>query len=171
MRHRPRHRRKPPDDVQLNLAAMLDMAFQLLAFFILTFRPAPVEGQINLNLPPPVPIASPEAANVEPSDANVVAAAKTLIITIDASPNGQVSSVKVGFEELFRGPLDANKLRMLDKRLKAIFAIDAFEQVLLRVGKSLDYGELMRIVEICTKQKMSDGKPLNKISFVPLEEK
>ena len=35
---------------------MLDMAFQLLTFFILTFRTVPVEGQINLRLPPPKPI-------------------------------------------------------------------------------------------------------------------
>src|SRR5205823_3690703 len=50
-----RHRRARPktDEVSLNLAAMLDMAFQLLAFFILTFKPNPVEGQISLNLPPP----------------------------------------------------------------------------------------------------------------------
>ena len=50
-----RHRKKKRQqaDVALNLAAMLDMAFQLLAFFILTFRPAPMEGQIKLMLPPP----------------------------------------------------------------------------------------------------------------------
>ena len=39
--------------VALNLAAMLDMAFQLLAFFIFTFKPSPIEGQISLRLPPP----------------------------------------------------------------------------------------------------------------------
>ena len=32
---------KSNDEVELNLAAMLDMAFQLLTFFILTFKPAP----------------------------------------------------------------------------------------------------------------------------------
>jgi hypothetical protein len=42
--------------------------------------------------------------------------------------------------------------------------------VLLRVGKSLDYGELMKIIDVCTKQKMADGKPVNKISFVELGE-
>ena len=31
---------------------MLDMAFQLLAFFILTFRPPPGEDKIFLKLPP-----------------------------------------------------------------------------------------------------------------------
>ena len=29
-------------EVELNMTAMLDMAFQLLAFFILTFHPSPV---------------------------------------------------------------------------------------------------------------------------------
>ncbi len=38
------------------MASMLDMAFQLLTFFILTFRPAPIEGQISLRLPPPIPV-------------------------------------------------------------------------------------------------------------------
>ena len=48
-----KRKRRSQSDVELNLAAMLDMAFQLLTFFILTFRPAPIEGQISLRLPPP----------------------------------------------------------------------------------------------------------------------
>ncbi|MBN9120222.1 MAG: biopolymer transporter ExbD [Planctomycetes bacterium] len=35
----------------LPITPMLDMSFQLLAFFIITFRPAPTEGQIALALP------------------------------------------------------------------------------------------------------------------------
>ena len=46
-------RHRSQEEVELNLAAMLDMAFQLLAFFILTFQAGPLEGQINLRLPPP----------------------------------------------------------------------------------------------------------------------
>ena len=37
-------RRRKQGDVELNLAAMLDMAFQLLTFFILTFKPPPAEA-------------------------------------------------------------------------------------------------------------------------------
>ncbi len=44
---RKKKKRRSQSEVELNLAAMLDMAFQLLAFFILTFRPAPLEGQIE----------------------------------------------------------------------------------------------------------------------------
>src|SRR5580693_6470401 len=100
-----RHKRKraSQEEVVLNLAAMLDMAFQLLAFFILTFRPAPVEGQINLNLPPPVPIAQQKPED-KPDDGGVgIAAAHTLTIRIVAAGNGQVASISVGLAKLFEG--------------------------------------------------------------------
>ncbi|HEY3967361.1 MAG TPA: biopolymer transporter ExbD [Planctomycetaceae bacterium] len=173
-RKRKKHRNKQ-EDVTLNLAAMLDMAFQLLAFFILTFKPAPVEGQINLNLPPPRPIA-PLNAEVKPDDVdegNGPAPAHTLTITISSAGNGQVASMQVGLAKLFDGPLNRDRLRMLDRRLKDVFAIEGkpYDQVLLRVGKSLGYGELMKIIDVCTKQKMADGTPVNKISFVELTEK
>ncbi len=170
---RRKRRKRPQEDVVLNLAAMLDMAFQLLAFFILTFKPNPVEGQINLNLPPPAPIA-PEGQpkDNDTDDGSGQAAAKTLTITIVASGNGQVASMSVGLAKLFDGPFGKERARQLDRRLKEVFAIEqAFDQVLLRVGKSLDYGELMKIIDICTKQKMSDGKAVNKISFIELQEK
>ena len=38
-------------DPDLPITPMLDMSFQLLAFFIMTFKPAPTEGQIALTLP------------------------------------------------------------------------------------------------------------------------
>lgn len=46
-------RAAPTDFVEpdLPITPMLDMSFQLLAFFIFTFRPAPPEGQIALALP------------------------------------------------------------------------------------------------------------------------
>jgi biopolymer transport protein ExbD len=37
----------------LPITPMLDMSFQLLAFFIMTFRPSPTEAQIAMSLPPP----------------------------------------------------------------------------------------------------------------------
>ena len=42
-----------PVEADLPITPMLDMSFQLLAFFIMTFRPAPTEAQIALRFPPP----------------------------------------------------------------------------------------------------------------------
>lgn len=172
-----RRKKKKRDEgvIELNLAAMLDMAFQLLAFFILTFKPSAVEGQINLTLPPPMAVAnvSEPAAQQDKSDSPAPPAAKTMIITITGTPDGQVGYVQVGLGKLFVGPSDPVKLRDLDQRLKQVFLLEGtpFDQVLLRVGKSLAYGELMKIVEVCTRQKMADGAKVNKISFVEIEEK
>src|SRR5271170_6646404 len=96
-------KRRGAENVELNLAAMLDMAFQLLAFFILTFKPAPVEGQINLNLPPPAPIAPENQVKPDEPDepANGPAALHTLTITIASAGNGQVASIQVGLAKLF----------------------------------------------------------------------
>lgn len=47
--------RKPVTDLvepDLPITPMLDMSFQLLAFFIMTFRPSPTEGQIAISIPP-----------------------------------------------------------------------------------------------------------------------
>jgi biopolymer transport protein ExbD len=171
-----RHRRVRPktDEVSLNLAAMLDMAFQLLAFFILTFKPNPVEGQISLNLPPPrqqfVDPQNPPPPVKPGSDDEI--AARTLTITITAAESGQVALVTVGLQKLFDGPLNDDRLRILNRRLQEIFAIqEAFDQVVLKIGKRLHYGDLMKIIDVCTKQKMSDGKLLSKISFAELPEK
>ncbi|MCE9568203.1 MAG: biopolymer transporter ExbD [Planctomycetes bacterium] len=39
-------------EADLPITPMLDMSFQLLSFFIMTFHPSPTEGQIALALPP-----------------------------------------------------------------------------------------------------------------------
>jgi biopolymer transport protein ExbD len=176
MSRRRKKKARKHEEVSLNLAAMLDMAFQLLAFFVLTFRPAPSEGQIDLKLPPARSIlneTAPPPDKEDPDDPGGSAAAHTLTIKINAAGNGQVSSIQVGLAKLFDGPLTADRLRTLDRRLKDVFAIEGkpYDQVLLQVSKSLNYGELMRIIEVCTRQKMADGTPVNKISFVELPER
>jgi biopolymer transport protein ExbD len=48
-----KHKRAETDFVEpdLPITPMLDMSFQLMAFFIFTFHPAPTEGQIAMSLP------------------------------------------------------------------------------------------------------------------------
>ena len=49
--HRRRRQHTPNTEPDLPITPMLDMSFQLMAFFILTFRPVPTEGQLSLLLP------------------------------------------------------------------------------------------------------------------------
>jgi biopolymer transport protein ExbD len=168
-----RRRKKSTNDVELNLAAMLDMAFQLLTFFILTFRPAPTEGQLLLHLPPAQPVTKVAA---DPNRAGSGAATaptsemNALMLSVLAEPTGEVATLKFGTSVLFHGPANKNALARLDKRLKETLAspTSPFDQVTLQVGPKLRYAELMKIVDVCLKQQLPDGKPLTKISFVEL---
>jgi biopolymer transport protein ExbD len=158
-----RKRRKSGEDVELNLAAMLDMAFQLLTFFILTFKPAPLEGQVSLRLPPPIGITR-EGTEKAGSDTNAKEPPKgltTLVISAFSDRNGMLAALAVG--ETPVGTVPA-----LGNRLATVFAdkTTPFDQVIIQVGQDLRYDELMKVVEECTRQKLPDGSPLSKLSFV-----
>jgi biopolymer transport protein ExbD len=161
---RRRKKKKHGGEVELNMAAMLDMAFQLLTFFILTFRPSPVEGQVSLRLPPPQAIAGAKTNVQAGSDTtrnDPVAGVKTLVVSVFADPNGNVGSMAI-FET------GIATLPALENRLQTILADpgNIYEQVIVQVGSSLRYDALMKVVDICTRQKLPSGEKLSKLSFV-----
>jgi biopolymer transport protein ExbD len=159
-------RRRKQNEVELNLAAMLDMAFQLLAFFILTFKPSPVEGQVSLHLPPPQPLANIKAekqAGENVADLSPVAGLDTLVISLFSTPSGDLASMAIG-----EGNVGSQ--RELDTRLRTILKDPGspFEQVIIQVDSALRYEELMQVVDICTRQTLANGQKLSKLSFVEL---
>ena len=161
-RHK-KHKRKKQGDVELNLAAMLEMAFQLLTFFILTFKPAPVEGQVNLRLPPPMPvtkIVGGQAAGSNESNPNPVQGLNTLMISVFSRPDGSVRQIGVGESQM-------GNVAALDRRLNDIFADkgNAFDQVIIAAGSNLSYEALMSVIDVCTRQTLPTGEKLSKLSF------
>ena len=170
---RRRKRRKPPGEVQMNLAAMLDMAFQLLAFFILTFRPTPVEGHFQLHMPPPTSIAQPvdPATDPGPSDGGVESSfEETLDLFVTSDNRGQVTSINVGQQTVVAGRLTTQAINDLGKNLRSVFSNqdNPFERIQLHVDRRLHYEELMKIVDICTRQTMPDGTPMRQVGFMEL---
>src|SRR5262245_9694724 len=135
-----RHKKKKRNqgEVELNLAAMLDMAFQLLTFFILTFKPAPIEGQIELRMPPPMPVTVVRGGQSAGSDAkntNPVSGLNTLVLTVFANKiTGDISTMGLGLansdSQLPMGP----NLKKLNEELKKQFGNPTapFDQVLVQ---------------------------------------
>ena len=162
-----RTRKRQQGEVELNLAAMLDMAFQLLTFFILTFRPSPVEVGVKLHLPPPKAIAltnrGTDKPGSNPNDTNPVKGVNTLTITAFAKPDGSLMSLAVG-ESMLR--VD-NRLRGLNDKLQTVFGDpgNPFDQVIIQANGDLRYDELMRVVEVCTKQALPTTQKLPKLTF------
>jgi len=164
---RRRKKRRGQGEVELNLAAMLDMAFQLLTFFILTFRPAPLEGQISLRMPPPqatVVVKDGQAPGQDTTNTNPIQGMNTLTISVYANrTTGTITDMAVGETRVTGLPALAGKLREYFSDPG-----NPFDQVIIQVSDSCRYEELMKVIDVCTRQKMPDGKPLAKLSFVEL---
>jgi len=160
-----RKRQRTQSDVELNLAAMLDMAFQLLTFFILTFKPAPIEGQVLLRMPPPQPVTNiaGEKAGADPQNTNPVQGLSTLVVSALANADGSLKQMAVGETPI--GGLTA-----LERKLEDILRDpgSGFDQVIVQVDSRLHYGPLMQVIDVCTRQKLPSGEPLSKLSFVEL---
>jgi biopolymer transport protein ExbD len=166
MTRRGKHR--PADEINLNLAAMLDMAFQLLTFFILTFKPAPAEGNIQMRMPQ-IHVGSASAAS-QPAGATKGAGAvldeglRTLVITADANATGDIAMLTLG------SGAPVGNLARLDGHLRAALLLpdSPFDQIVIQAASGLRYDALMSVVEVCALQKLADGKQLKKLSFVEL---
>ena len=169
---RRRKRRKPPGEVQMNLAAMLDMAFQLLAFFILTFRPAPVEGHVQLHMPPAVPQTDVNQSTDTNSSTGGETSAfvETLELYIMADNRGQVTAINVGQQTVVAGRLTGDALGKLNANLRSNFGIQEspYERIQLHVDRRLHYDALMKIVDVCTRQTLPDGSQMRQVGFMEL---
>ena len=68
LRKRPEHT-APEVDLGIIITPMLDMAFQLLAFFVMTYHQSALEGHIDGNLLPPAKVAVKDPAKPLEKDA------------------------------------------------------------------------------------------------------
>jgi biopolymer transport protein ExbD len=164
---RRRGRRRSQSEVELNLAAMLDMAFQLLTFFILTYRPPPAEGQISLRLPPPQGIIAQTGQEVgdNPKNQGPLKGLNTLTITVMAdSRTGQLTGLGIGKTD----QTQLSNVMELDRELRKDLAATTVDQVIIQISPACRYDELMKVIDVCTHQTLADGKKLSKLSFVPL---
>lgn len=165
-RRRKKKKKRASGEVELNLAAMLDMAFQLLTFFILTFRPAPLEGDVMLRMPPPMPttiVKDGQAPGANENNPNPVQGLNSLIISVIGTDAGTIQAMAVGDKNV-------SGLAGLEGQLRTVLGDSGtgFDQVVIQVGSKVHYDELMQIIDVCTRQKLPNGEKLAKLSLVEL---
>jgi len=144
----PSHRPRPPEEVLFPVVPMLDMAFQLLAFFVLTFQSPSAETHLDLELPT-TPIALPGAprGKAEPSAARRADTdlENDLFVRVTADDLGDVRSIRLGEAVL-------PDLKTLGDRLKRY--VDILEGRPLRVRLVADdhlrYEEAARVLAVCS---------------------
>lgn len=142
-------RPQPPADVEFPVAPMLDMSFQLLAFFILTFQAPSRETRIDLYLPVvasalPGVLAQPEGApRARPAEADDLE--NDLIVRARADELGDLRSLTLLGAEV----PDAVAL---GERLKRYVEVMGDEPVRVRLvaDESLRYEEAAKLVGACS---------------------
>jgi len=150
-------------EVDIPVTPMLDMAFQLLTFFILTYHPAPTEGQFGMNLLPASPAIKMEATAPPDTTANtnpdVPPALRTMTTQLFANPDGSLGKVQIEENEL----QGMDELRAKLKEFLGGPEGPLFEQALIQADPQLKYEELMRVIDVFS------GLKITKISFAELE--
>jgi biopolymer transport protein ExbD len=137
-----------PEEVSFPVAPMLDMAFQLLAFFILTFKTPTTETHLDLYLPT-TPVALPAASGGEahPTPARVVDTdlENDLLVRAEASDLGELKALRLG-----EAPLP--DLATLGKRLRRYTELLEGRPLRVRLvaDDALRYEPVTRILATCS---------------------
>ncbi len=157
-------KRMQNQEVEIQITPMLDMAFQLLTFFILTYHPAPTEGQFSMNLLPAAPVLdmNAEAPTTEAqASADVPAALRTLSTSLYSKSDGSIARITIG-------ELEFATVDQLRDRLKQIVADKTlpFDQAVIFVAPELGYSELVRVIDAFA----GPGVSITKLSFAELDE-
>ncbi len=163
---RRRSLRQKVDEPNVPIAPMLDMAFQLLTFFVLTYHPAPQEGQFVMSLLPAQPataMAAAPAANQPVASNDLPVSLRTLPMSLRAGDGGSLGRIVVEQTEMPNDP------KALEEALGRYLEDPdlPFDQTLLKVDPNLRYSELMTVINAFSNAFAKSGKDM-KLSFVEL---
>lgn len=143
-----RRRHEEPEEVQFPVTPMLDMAFQLMAFFVLTFQSPSAETHIDLDLPA-TPAALPGAPQGEarPVPARHVDSdlENDLWVRAEANDLGDLKALRLGDAALPDLPTLGERLR----RYAGLLEGRAL-RVRLVADDRLRYEEAARIMATCS---------------------
>lgn len=137
-------RPSPLVNLALPITPMLDMSFQLLAFFLLLFRPMPAEGQLAIMLP---------AGGIGQQNIldELPVAADEYRVTIRSSPTGGLATMTLA------GPASVKEnIRTIDALLSELKAIPkpaglgaAGASITIESSSDLQYARLIDVLDAC----------------------
>lgn len=138
-----KRKKEPPINIAVPIVPMLDMSFQLLSFFIITFKPMPTEGQLSINLP------KQEAAETTPQIDPITPEDKKdeYFLTVDSAagsefglkgPTANLENIK-GLSELL------GELRKIPKPEGKADKVS----ITIEAANDLNYAKLIEVMDLC----------------------
>jgi biopolymer transport protein ExbD len=159
------------------ITPMLDMSFQILAFFVFTYHPSSLEVRIpfvpagetagpNESVQPQAPAATDPKTKLPPS----------VIVLAYATSKGQLGRLEVEAEGKREavGPRDATSLNALlsalEERLRSLKDLMPHEeQAVVRVSPGLHWEDTVRVIDATRQHKRPDGKTAELFPKVQLD--
>jgi biopolymer transport protein ExbD len=157
---------KAPEKIDINMTPMIDVVFQLMAFFLMTFRVASVEGDFNLKLPKDERSAGPANTQVEMLD-----------VVMRAAPNGDLALVQLGTSAPFTGASAHQKFEKLTQavaiKVTAARAAGQDEpEIQIDADDNLRYENVISCISHVSSHYDANGQPAplaKKVKFKPKE--
>jgi biopolymer transport protein ExbD len=159
------HRRRPDDPVEvfIPIPSFLDMAFQILAFFVATYHPSALEVQMEMALPA---AADPRAQTQQQADPTTIPDSDAdlkaeLTITVktaqDGRPTGRITGIEIeGVDAASKAvPVGADSAHELDplfdtlKRMQA--GLNNKDSIKVKAESGLKFGFVVKVMDTCSK--------------------
>jgi len=160
-------RRKPDVGPEPNLpiTPMLDMAFQLLAFFVMTYHPSDLEGQMDLSLPSEQvtrPEKPQDSTNAPVDKAPIELPANLTVIVrtqMDNATAGRISELKLQDDA---GAAPVGSVADLTTELKKKHeTVENKENIKIQADGRLKWQAVIEVMDACQQAGFKN------ISFVP----
>lgn len=150
-----------PEEIKLNMTSMIDIVFQLLVFFIMTFKVVAMEGDFNIKMP----LASTEAQSMEQIMPDLI------VVKLRAGENGNINSIAADDNETYVDGLMFQSLtRYVEERLAGIGDPEQARKTELEfdIDYGLKYSYTVKAIEAVSGKVQPDGsikKLIEKVKF------
>jgi biopolymer transport protein ExbD len=145
---------KSGDGIRLDMTSMIDIVFQLLAYFIMTFKVTSMEGDFSVNMP----LANPGAsAMTETLD-------KTIVVHLRRTADGGIGPIDVDFGADRKTFSDERRYQRLREYVKSQLltagdpAAAAQYEVEFDIDRDLAYEYTIRAVEAVSGEAQGGGR-------------
>jgi biopolymer transport protein ExbD len=164
------YKRKPDESIEIVLpvASFLDMAFQILAFFIFTYHPNSLEGQIEMALPAGGEARAQTQEQADPTkppekDAELKTEVTVAVSTPKSNEEGirgEISVVSVeGIEgaatTIYSGvadvKTDSDLIRLINYLRRTQKGLSNKDSIKIRADSALKYGFVVKMMDACNK--------------------
>jgi biopolymer transport protein ExbD len=155
--------KEPPSEVTLPITPMLDMSFQLLFFFISTFKlPTGMEGSMDLNLPSEATKAASKIEDVDPKatsstdtpvdlQAEITISVQTQAQGADADGISNITVEETAGKTPVPPPYSKDLHELTDKLAEIHQSADPKQSVKIQGDAGLKWRGVIKVMDACRK--------------------